>query len=69
MKKFKYFEWADPYMGYGQGDALVYIKANTKKEAKEKLMKKYGWKNDPHFIRGDISEVKEFVQPKLIPII
>lgn len=31
-KKYKYFLWADPYMGWGVGPAEVYIEAESKEK-------------------------------------
>lgn len=68
-KKYKYFLWADPYMGWGVGPAEVYIEAESKEQAKNKLKSEFGFKYDPDFIRGDVTEVKEFVQPERIKVI
>lgn len=68
-KKWKYFLWKDPNMGLGEGPAVVYIRANTKEGAKARLKKIFGFKDDPDFIDGDVKEVKEFIQPKEIPVI
>lgn len=68
MKKFKYFLWRDPNMGYGVGETLYYINAKSKEDAKKRMIGQ-GFKHDPHFIDGDIAEVKEFVQPKQIPVL
>lgn len=69
MNKYKYFHWNDPYMGFGVGPALYYIEARSREDARTKLMRKLGFRHDPHFIDGDVIEVKEFVQPKPIKII
>lgn len=69
MKKFKYFRWHDPNLGFGEGPPLIYIRADNIKEAKEKLARVYGFKHDPHFIDGDVKEVDEFTQPQKISII
>lgn len=68
-KKHKYFLWADPYMGWGVGPAEVYIEAEFKEQAKNKLKFALGFMDDPDFIRGDIIEINKFVQPKRIRII
>lgn len=68
MNKFKYFLWKDPNLGFGEGETLFYINAKDRNEAIKKL-KKRGFKHDPHFIIGDVKEVKEFIQPKQIKII
>ena len=69
MKKFKYFLWRDPYMGIGEGKTVCYINANSKEHAKERLIKEKGYKHDPHFIRGDVTQVFDFIQPEKIPVI
>ncbi len=69
MKKFKYFRWIDPTIGYGIGPALIYVKAKNKEQAKYMLISKAGLNHDPDFIDGDVIEVEEFIQPKPIPII
>jgi hypothetical protein len=47
----------------------VYIEAESKEQAKNKLKSEFGFKYDPDFIRGDVTEVKEFVQPERIKVI
>jgi hypothetical protein len=69
LKKFKYFYWSDPNMGWGVGETAIYIRAESIKDAKDILVKEHGFKHDPNFIEGDIIEVEEFIQPKMIPII
>lgn len=69
MKKFKYFLWSDPNLGYGVGETICYINANNEEHAKSRLIKEKNFKHDPDFISGDIQEVKEFIQPRRIPII
>lgn len=69
MAKFKYFKWLRPDLGFGVGETILYIEAEDYNDAKNKLIDKRGFKHDPHFIAGDIKRVKEFIQPKPIPII
>ena len=69
LKKFKYYYFTDPNMGWGIGETAIYIKAKDKEDAKDILIKEHGFKYDPDFIDGDIAEVEEFIQPKRIPII
>lgn len=70
MAKFRYFHWEHPYKGCYEGKTLIYIEAENKEEAREKL-EIFG-EDYPEFlgfIVGDIKEVKEFIQPKQIKII
>lgn len=69
MRKWAYFKWGDPNMGLYPGPAEIYINDDSKKKAKEKLEKYYGFKHDPDFISGDVMEVEEFTQPNLIKVI
>jgi hypothetical protein len=69
MKKYKYFEWRDLNMGIGVGPALIYIEADSKEDARQKLRDKKGFSNGAEFISGDVIEVKEFIQPKPIEVI
>lgn len=39
MKKFKYFLWSDPNLGYGVGETICYINANNEEHAKSRLIK------------------------------
>ena len=56
-------------MGWGVGPAEVYIEAESTEQAKNKLQLTFGFKDDPDFIRGNVTEVKEFVQPERIKVI
>ena len=69
LKKFKYYYFTDSSMGWGIGETAIYIKAKNKEDAKDLLIKEHGFKHDPNFINGDIVEVEEFIQPKMIPVI
>lgn len=69
MKKWKYFHWSDPNMGWGVGPARIYIEAESAEEAKDKLIARFKFKHDPHFIDGDVREVEDFIQPQQIPVI
>jgi hypothetical protein len=68
-KKYKYFLWVDPYRGWGVGPAEVYIEAESKEQAKNKLKFTFGFKDDPDFIRGDVIEIEKVVQPKRIRVV
>lgn len=68
MKKFKYFLWNDPYMGWGVGETLLYINAESEEKARQKLKDVKGF-TDTDLINGDVREVNEFIQPEPIEII
>lgn len=68
MKKFKYFLWSDPYKGWGVGEAILYVNADSAEEARQKLKSKKGFTNTD-FISGDVREVESFTQLKQIEII